>query len=138
MIKKLHNLKKTQLNQQIILKQQVLNVIDTLETEIFEVNKKISQTGVEKFGAIVDFRILEIHKNSMRFEMNKKEKQKANLQNKLNTFNLGIVEFQKEVEKFKYLLQIQAKEKMKAELKYEETIASEFVQAKYTQEMTRL
>ena len=135
MIKKLHNLKKTQLDQKIILKQQVLNMIDSIDAEIFEINKKLSQTGVEKFGAIGDFQILEIHKNSMRFEKRKKEKQKFNLENQLKTFNLGIIEFQKEVEKYKYLLKMELKEKIKKQMKYDEEIASEFVQAKYSQSM---
>jgi hypothetical protein len=135
MINKLYKLKQTQLNQQYMLKQQLLSKIFDIDTKIQDIQLNISSVGVEKFGAIGDFKILAIHKNSMKYEKYKLEQEKNNLQSEITKFDNIIIEYQKEVEKYKYLVKEALKDKIKEDIKQEEMIASEFVLSKYANKM---
>jgi len=134
MIEKLHKLKKTQLEQQFMLKQQLLAKQFEIENEIEDITSGLSTLGVEKFGAIGDFKILAIHKNSMKHKISILEESKRTLSMQVENFNRKIVDFQKEVEKYEYLLKVELKKKIKEEIKLEEMIASEFVLSKYAKE----
>ncbi|HIP11906.1 MAG TPA: hypothetical protein EYG97_05120 [Arcobacter sp.] len=134
MIEKLHKLKKIQLEQKFMLKQQLVAKQFEIENIIEELNLDLSSAGVEKFGAIGDFKILAIHKNSMKYKKSLYETEKRNILAQIENYNKIIVEFQKEVEKYDYLLKIELKKKIKEEIKLEEMIASEFVLSKYARE----
>ena len=134
MISKLYKLKKTQLEQQLMLKQQLLSKQFEIENEIEKINLDLTSVSVEKFGAIGDFKILAIHKNSMNHKKMLLENNKQNLIMQIENFNIKIIDFQKEVEKYDYLLKVELKKKIKEEIKVEEMIASEFMLSKYAKE----
>ena len=134
MISKLYKLKKTQLEQQLMLKQQLLSKQFEIENEIEKINLDLTSVSVEKFGAIGDFKILAIHKNSMNHKKMLLENNKQNLIMQIENFNIKIIDFQKEVEKYDYLLKVELKKKIKEEIKIEEMIASEFMLSKYAKE----
>jgi hypothetical protein len=131
MISKLYNFKNIQLEQQIVQKRQVL-------AKIFEIDEKIGQTKIELstatvkiFGSIGDFKVLAIHKNSMKFEIAKLEKEKKILENMIVGFDKIIMEFQKELEQYGYILKEETKKRLKQEEKNDEMVASEYMQAKW-------
>lgn len=134
MINKLYKLKKMQLEQQLMLKQQLLAKLFEIENEIEKINLDLTSVSVEKFGAIGDFKILAIHKNAMKHKKMLLENNKQNLIMQIENFNIKIVDFQKEVEKYDYLLKVELKKKIKEEIKAEEMIASEFMLSKYAKE----
>ena len=134
MINKLYKLKKTQLEQQFMLKQQLIAKQFEMENEIETITLDLSSAGVEKFGAIGDFKILAIHKNSMKHKISLLQDGKRTIMMQIENFNKKIVDFQKEVEKYEYLLKVELKKKIKEEIKQEEMIASEFVLSKYARQ----
>ena len=134
MLNKLYKLKKIQLEQQLMLKQQLLSKQFEIENEIEEINLDLTSASVEKFGAIGDFKILAIHKNDMKHKKMLLENNKQNLIMQIENFNIKIIDFQKEVEKYDYLLKVELKKKIKEEIKSEEMIASEFMLSKYAKE----
>jgi hypothetical protein len=131
MINKLYKLKQSQLNQQLILKRQLTNRIFEIDKNILDIDYKLSSAGVEKFGAIGDFKILAIHKNSMKYEKSILLQEKETLFIKIEQFDNIIIELQKEIEKYDYLLKQELKQKLKNERKQDEMIASEYVLSKY-------
>jgi len=131
MIKKLFNLKKTQTDQKLMLKAQLLESISQFEEQIDALKKNINTTSVDRHGAISDFMILEMHKETLRLEAKKLESQKNFLVSKLNKLNLEIVQLQKEAEQYDYLLKEEKKELYKKLLLAEAEEASEFIQSKY-------
>ncbi len=131
MITKLYKLKKQQTQQQLIQKQQLLAKINGIDEEIMETTKSISSASVQALGAINDFKVLEIHKNTMRSHIVKLEQQKVHFNNEVQLFNQRIVELNKETEQFKYLKDQEDKAKFKKMIKAEEEMASEFVQAQW-------
>ncbi|MCK5293436.1 MAG: hypothetical protein KAJ49_02205 [Arcobacteraceae bacterium] len=135
MINKLYKLKQTQLDQQLMQKQQLVSKIFDIDNSIENIQMSLSSVGVEKFGAIGDFKILAIHKNSMKYEKHKLEQEKNIIENEIFKYDKIIIEYQKEVEKYKYLVKEALKEKIKEEQKQEELIASEFVLSKYANKM---
>jgi hypothetical protein len=133
MIEKLFKFKKVQLEQQLVAKRQ-------LETKIFEIDEKIIATGkslatagVKMFGSIGDFKVLAIHKNSMRFEIEKFEREKKSLRSRVEQFDKVIIEFQKELEQYGYILKEDMKKQIKKQEKNDEMVANEYVQAKWIQ-----
>jgi len=133
MIEKLYKFKKVQLEQQLVAKKQ-------LETKIFEIDEKIIATGkslatvgVKMFGSIGDFKVLAIHKNSMKFEIEKFEREKKSLHSKVGQFDKVIIEFQKELEQYGYILKEDMKKQIKKQEKNDEMVANEYVQAKWVQ-----
>lgn len=131
MIEKLYSLKKIQSDQKMMFRAEIMNSIDNYNSQIEELKKSITTTSVNRFGAISDFRVLEIHKNTLRMNVRKLESQRSILLVKLKKLNIEIVELQKQKEQYAYILDEQKKEAFKKILKEEEEASSEFVQSKY-------
>ena len=131
MIEKLYNLKKTQTDQKISQQGQVQGQINKLDEEIEETNLNISTATVTPHGAISDFTILQIHKNTMKIHVTKLQNQKNLLLSKLEKIQQEVVELQKETEQFAYILKEEQKELLKKVLLAEEEASSEYMQSKY-------
>jgi hypothetical protein len=131
MIKKLYNFKSLQLNQQMIQKKQLLGKIFDIDETIKKTNISLSTASVKPFGAIGDFKVLEIHKNSMRFELSKLQREKKFLEAEIISFDKVIVELQKEMEQYSYILKQEQKNKIKKDEKNDELVASEYMQSKW-------
>ena len=131
MIDKLYSLKKSQTDQKMIFKAEIMNSIDLYNTQIDELKKSITTASVDRFGAISDFTVLEMHKNTLRMNVKKLESQRSVLLVKLKKLDIEIVELQKQKEQYAYILNEQKKEAFKKLLKEEEEASSEFVQSKY-------
>ena len=135
MIQKLYKLKQSQLDQKLMLKQQLEAKKFDIDKNINDIDNSLSTMGVQKFGAIGDFKILAIHKNSMKYKKSILQQDKKMMENEINRYNNIIIEHQKEVEKYNYLVKEQIKLKLKEQRKQEEMIASEYVLSKYSNKM---
>jgi len=131
MIKKLYNLKKMQTDQKVLEKAQLMSKITDIENEIVLTNNQMVTATVNKFGAISDFSVLQIHKNTMKSYIMKLQASKRKLESQVEELSEVIVELQKEKEKFDYLVKEEKKRKFKALLKAEEEEAAEYMQSKY-------
>lgn len=131
MINKLYKLKKTQLDQKYIQRSELQNKIDLLDTEINETNLSIQNARIDRFGAISDFSILEMHKNTMKLHIQKLNKQKELLVVNMDQVKRELLELNKESEQYAYILEEEKKERLKRQLLAEEEAASEFMQSKY-------
>lgn len=131
MIEKLYNLKKTQTDQKLMQKAQLTSKIDKLDAEVMFTQSKIDSATVDKFGAISDFAILSIHKNTMKLHITKLENEKNALNVQVEALVKDIVELQKETEQFGYLLEEEKQEAIKKLLLAEEEASSEYIQSKY-------
>ncbi len=131
MINKLYNLKKLQTNQQLLQRQQLLSNISSIEEEMEDTHNSISNATVQIMGAIRDFKVLEIHKNTMRSHILKLEQRKSYLLREVEKYNKIIIELNKETEQFKYIKEEEAKKAFKLQIKVEEDAAAEYVQAKW-------
>lgn len=131
MIEKLFNLKKVQTDQKLIFKAEIMSSINDLNSQIDELKKSINTSSVDRFGAISDFKILEIHKGTLKINVKKLEAQKDILVGKIRKLDLEIIELQKESEQYSYILEEQKKELYRKLLLQEEEASSEFVQSKY-------
>jgi len=131
MISKLYNLNKTKLEQNVMLKQKIKNQVNILENELDSINNTLNTTGVEKFGAIGDFKLLAIHKSTLKYEKEKLISNKNKLNQEIQKYDIIIISYQKEMEKYDYLLKEEKKEQLKLLEKYDEEIASEYMQAKF-------
>ncbi len=131
MIEKLYSLKKIQSDQKMMFRAEIMNSIDLYNEQIEELKKSITTASVDRFGAISDFKVLEIHKNTLKMNVRKLESQRSVLLVKLKKLNAEIVELQKQKEQYAYILDEQKKEAFKKILKEEEEASSEFVQSKY-------
>ena len=131
MIQKLYNLKNVQLEQQLVQKRQLMSKIFDIDEKIGRTSHSLSTATVKLFGSIGDFKVLAIHKNSMKYEIEKLEREKKVLQNQIAQYDIAIMNFQKELEQYGYILKQESKKRMKKEEKNEEMVASEYVQAKW-------
>jgi predicted nucleic acid-binding Zn-ribbon protein len=131
MIKKLFNLKKSQTDQKLMYKAEIQNSISLFDEQINDLRVNINTSSVDRHGAISDFKVLEIHKETLRIEVRKLESQRNFLVTKINRLDLEIVQLQKEAEQYAYLLKEEKKELYKKLLLFEEEQASEFIQSKY-------
>lgn len=131
MIQKLYNLKKNQTDQKLMQKAQIDSKIEQLNLEISFTQNKIDTATVQKHGAISDFMILTIHKNTMKAHIQKLKKEIELLNKQLEILVKEIVELQKEAEQFKYILEEEKKEAFKKILLAEEEAANEYMQSKY-------
>lgn len=131
MIAKLHKLKKSQTDQKLMQKGQIMARIDYLDTEILFTHEKINTTSVQRHGAISDFAVLAIHRNTMKLHISKLEVEKNNLNIQLEAIIGEIVELQKETEQFAYILEEQRQEEVKRLLLVDEEASSEYIQSKY-------
>ncbi len=131
MIEKIYKLKQQQINQQVLLKQQVIAKVEDINKELSSTNKSLNSATVNVMGAVSDFRVLEIHKNTMKEHMIQLGQKKLHYLQQIEHYNNIIVELNKESEQFNYILQEQKKEKLKDILKQEEITSSEYMQVKY-------
>ncbi|MFA6789389.1 MAG: hypothetical protein WCR15_06885 [Arcobacteraceae bacterium] len=131
MIKKLLNLKKMQTDQKILERVKLQNRIEELEAEIMLTRNQVLTTTVNKYGAISDFAILQMHKNTMNAHIGKLTVIKNRLVQKVDKANEEIKELLKEGEQFGYLVQEQKKIELKELLKREEEATTEYMQSKY-------
>ena len=131
MIEKLFNLKKNQTDQKLMQKAQLESKIEKLNIEITLTQNSIATASVEKFGAISDFTILTMHKNTMKMHIQKLNNEKNNINLQVENIIKEIIELQKETEQFGYILDEERKEKMKKILLEEEEASNEYIQSKY-------
>lgn len=131
MINKLYNLKKNQTDQILIQKSQIDSRIDQIDAEILLTKNSITSATVQKNGAIADFMILTMHKDTMKLHIAKLESEKAKLNEELKKIVEEIIELQKQSEQFKYILEEQKIEAKAAQLKLEQETTEEFIQSKY-------
>jgi len=131
MINKLHKLKKMQTEQKLMQKGQIVSKINRIDAEILLTKTKMDTTSVQRFGAVSDFTILAIHKNTMKLHISKLENQKSTLNKELELLVEEIVELQKETEQFGYLVEEERTEALRKILAAEDEEASEYVQSKY-------
>jgi len=131
MINKLYNLKKLQTNQELLQKQQLLASIKSTEDEIVQTNYDMTHAKVSALGAINNFKILAIHKNTMKDHIINLSKKKNNLQHEVLQKEKILIELNKETEQFKYIKKQQEKAKFKKMIKAEEEASSEYVQSKW-------
>jgi hypothetical protein len=131
LIEKLYKLKKNQTDQKLMQKAQLLSRIEQIDIEILLTQNRIDTASVEKHGAISDFMILTIHKNTMKMHIQKLNKEKELLNVEVNLLLKDIIELQKEAEQFLYILQEEKKEAIKRILLAEEEASSEYIQSKY-------
>jgi len=134
MIEKLHELKKMQTDQKLIEKGQLMTKISRIEDEIMFTENKINTTSVQKHGAISDFAVLAIHKNTMKEHIIKLNYEKNGLQQQVENLVIEIVELQKQTEQYAYILKEQKDEAFRKVLYMEEEAASEYIQSKYISE----
>lgn len=131
MIEKLYKLKQQQINQQVLLKQQTLSKVEDIDKELHTTNRSLVTTTVDVMGAISDFRVLQIHKETMKDHIIKLGQKKFHLLQQAEHYDQQIVALNKESEQFNYILQEQKKQKAKEISKQEEIVAAEYMQAKY-------
>lgn len=131
MIAKLYKLKKSQTDQKLMQKGQLLSKINHIDSEILLTENKISTTSVQKYGAISDFAVLAIHKNTMKMYISKLILQKNSLNIQLELIVKEIIELQKESEQYSYILEEEKQEEIKRLLMAEDEAASEYMQSKY-------
>jgi len=131
MIEKLYNLKKMQRDQKLMEKGQLLSKIGHIDDEIMFTKNKILTTSIQKFGAISDFAVLQIHKNTMEYHIEKLKKEKKGLNKQLDDLTKEIIELQKETEQYKYILKEEKEEKLRVLLLKEEEASNEYMQSKY-------
>lgn len=131
MFKKLYELKKIQTDKKVMERVQVENEIERIDLEIMLLQQKINTATVDKFGAISDFAILTMHKDSLRLDIKNLQEQKKLYFNDLEEIKKELVEVQKEQEQFAYLVEEEKKLKIAKMLKDEQEQADEFIQSKY-------
>lgn len=131
MIDKLYNLKKMQTDQKLMQKGQIISKINHIDSEIMFTENKINTTSVQKHGAISDFAVLAIHRNTMKLHIVDLEKQKITLNTQLEAIVKEIMELQKETEQYGYILEEEKQETLKKLLMVEEEASSEYIQSKY-------
>lgn len=131
MIDQLYNLKKTQTDQRLMQKGQLLSKIERLDAEIMITQTQIDTATVQRFGAISDFAVLQMHKNTMKSHIVKLQMEKNKLKEELELLIKDIIELQKETEQFGYILEEQKQEAIKKMLLAEEEEANEYIQSKY-------
>ena len=112
-------------------KAQLESKIEKLNIEITLTQNSIATASVEKFGAISDFTILTMHKNTMKMHIQKLNNEKNNINLQVEAIIQEIIELQNETEQFGYILDEERKEKMKKILLEEEEASNEYIQSKY-------
>lgn len=131
MIEKLYDLKKMQTDQKLMEKGQLIAKINHIDDEMMLTENKINTTSVQRHGAISDFTVLAMHKNTMKMHIAKLMQEKELLNKSLEILIQQIVELQKETEQYGYILEEQKQEAFKKILLMEEEASSEYIQSKY-------
>jgi len=131
MIEKLYNLKKTQTDQLLMQKGQLLAKIETINAEVMFTQNKIDTATLQRFGSVSDFSILAMHKNTMKQHIAKLENEKVVLNEQLEKLVEDIVQLQKETEQYAYILEEEKREALKKLLLAEQEASEEYIQSKY-------
>ena len=134
MIEKLYNLKKNQTDLKLMEKAQLEAKLEKIDLEVKLTKNQIDTATVQKHGAISDFMILTIHKNTMRSHILKLNQEKKVLNLQVENVIKQIIELQKETEQFAYILDEERKEAIKKILLAEEEASTEYMQSKYINE----
>jgi hypothetical protein len=138
MIDNLYNLKQKQINQQVLLKQQVLHKVDSINDELTQTVRSLKTASVNVMGSISDFRVLEIHKATLKDHIVTLGQQKLHYLKQVEQYELNIINLNKESEQFLYIIQEEKKRKIKEQLKQDELVSSEYIQSQFTHERKRL
>lgn len=109
----------------------LLSKIEQINIEIALTQNRIDTASVQKHGAISDFMILTIHKNTMKSHIQKLNNEKNGINMQVEVLLKEIIELQKEAEQFSYILEEEKKEAIKKILMAEEEASSEYIQSKY-------
>lgn len=131
MIEKLYNLKKTQTDQKLMAKGQLQSRIQKIDAEIMFTQNKIDTATLQRFGSVSDFSILAMHKNTMKKHISELQREKDKLNIELEALVEEIVELQKEMEQFGYILEEEKREALKKLLLAEQEASEEYIQSKY-------
>lgn len=131
MIAKLYNLKKTQTDQKLMLKGQLSSKIERIDAEIMFTQNKIDTATLQRFGSVSDFAILAMHKNTMKKHIYDLQLEKNKLNVELEALVEEIIELQKEMEQFGYILEEERREALKKLLLAEQEASEEYIQSKY-------
>jgi hypothetical protein len=134
MIDKLYQLKQKQINQQVLQKQQLINKVELLDKELEQTIETLNNASVKSMGSISDFRVLEIHKQTLKDHMVKIGEQKMHYLKQIEHYNMAIVDLNKQSEQFLYILQEEKKKRKKEIMKLEELASAEYMQSKFIQE----
>jgi hypothetical protein len=137
MVEKLCKLKQQQIDQQLLLKQQVLSKIDDIDKELVESNYQFENARIQPYGRVSDVVSLQLYKEDIKNYMVKLHKTKIELKKTLEYFDKTIMALNKEYEQFNYLLEEQKREKLKQIQKDEDLVASEYMQVKFIQNMQK-
>ena len=108
--------------------------LEKIDLEVKLTKNQIDTATVQKHGAISDFMILTIHKNTMRSHILKLNQEKKVLNLQVENVIKQIIELQKETEQFAYILDEERKEAIKKILLAEEEASTEYMQSKYINE----
>ena len=138
MILKLFKLNKSKLEQNMAFRQEVYTKIFDIEDKIEQIDEDLVKTSVNRFGAIGDFKVLAIHKNTMKYEKQKLLTNRNTLTNEIKNYDSIIIKYQKELEKYQYLLNEEKKQKLKEIIKYDEKNSNEYVQAKFAKDIKEI
>lgn len=131
MIDKLYNLKKLQTDQKILQRQQLLSNISQIEEDIRHIQDEQFSVNISGDGAIGDFSIMQMHKNTMLYNIQLLNERKRHLLIEVEKYNKEVIELQKESEQFEYIKNEMKKEEYKKRLKQEEEDSSEYMQVKW-------
>jgi len=131
MIDKLYKMTEQQINQQVLQKQQLISKVEDIDKELSKTIHDLKSASVNIMGAISDFRVLEIHKATMKDKIVQLGQQKLGLLQQIEQYDQKIIALNRESEQFNYILQEQKKEKIKQINKQEELTASEYMQVKF-------
>ena len=134
MIEKLYNLKKNQTDLKLMEKSQLESKIEQIDVEVALTKNQLDTASVQKHGAISDFMILTIHKDTMRSHISKLNSEKKGLHLQVQNVVKEIIQLQKETEQFAYILDEERKEAIKKVLLAEEEASTEYMQSKYIKE----
>jgi len=137
MVEKLCKLKQQQIDQQLLLKQQVLSRIDDIDKELVESNYQFENARIQPYGRVSDVVSLQLYKENIKDYMVELHKTKIELKKTLEYFDKTIMALNKEYEQFNYLLEEQKREKLKQIQKDEDLVASEYMQVKFIQNMQK-
>lgn len=131
MIEKLYKLNKSQVDLKILEKVTCVNEISEIDEKIEGIWQEVNRATVDRHGAISDFAILQMHKDNLKKIIKDFSLKKTKLENRLKRIDNQIVDLQRESEKYKYLLDLEKKEKFKKMLKNDEESANEYIQSRY-------
>lgn len=115
-------------------KSQLESKIEKLDVEVALTKNQLDTASVQKHGAISDFMILTIHKDTMRSHIAKLYSEKKGLHLQVQNVVKEIIQLQKETEQFAYILDEERKEAIKKVLLAEEEASTEYMQSKYIKE----